>query len=65
MTHSTGPMGRLKTGMRIDGEWLVEDVYQIQPSGEWVWVLKHLTRQIQKYLDRRGICRLFTGRPGR
>ena len=62
---ATGPMGKLKTGMRIDGEWIVEDVYQIQPSGEWVWVLKHLTKKLQKYLDRKGVCRLFTGKPGR
>ena len=62
---TTGPMGVLKPGMKIDGEWLVEDVYDIQPSGERVWVLKHLSKQIQKYLDRRGICKLFTGKPGK
>ena len=62
---TTGPMGRLKTGMTIDGEWLVEDVFRVQPGGERVWVLRHLTRKIQRYLDSKGLCKLFTGKPGR
>ncbi len=61
----TGPMGRLKSGMVIDSEWKVEDVYQIQPSSEWIWILKHLTKRIEKYLNRKDLHRLFTGKPGR
>ena len=61
----TGLMGRLKTGMVIDGEWLVKDVYQIRPSGEWVWILKHLTNRIEKYLNRSDLYNLFTGKPGK
>ena len=62
---TTGPMGWLKSGMVIDSEWKVEDVYQIQPSGEWIWILKHLTKRIEKYLNRKDLHSLFTGKPGR
>ena len=56
----------MKTGMTIDGEWMVEDVFRVQPGGEQVWILRHLTRKIhRRYLDSKELCKLFTGKPGR
>ena len=58
---ATGPMGELKPGWVIDREWKVEDVYRIKGNNEKVWVLHHLKRGIQKYLNRKELYRLFSG----
>lgn len=56
---TTGPMGRLKPGMTIDGEWLVEDMYRY--NWRKIYILKHLISGIIRYMNHKDIRKLFTG----
>ena len=57
---TTGPMGVLRTGMKIDGEWIVEDVFSIRMTK--IYVLKNLISGITRYLNRQELKDMFMGK---
>ena len=57
---TTGPMGVLRTGMKIDGEWIVEDVFRMRMTR--IYVLKNLISGITRYLNRQELKDMFMGK---
>ena len=57
---TTGPMGVLRTGMKIDGEWIVEDVFRMRRTR--IYVLKNLISGITRYLNRQELKDMFMGK---
>ena len=56
---TTGPLGRLHVGDRIDGEWEVDDVFQ--RNQHKIYVLKRIKDGFSKYLNYKELVKLFSG----